>query len=232
MVTFDHYVRGDRVCCLVAHSYGTSFAAALARARPHNVKTLLLLASGGPTPLMPPPVIRSVPAAFVDACLKPFLRCGFRRQQQYSASSGAASGGKGAAAKDENARGKAMKFQEAFDVPAYVFKHIMAGQTWPEGEGTAQVSKPARTVHSTHSSSNHRRCQLPPSYHLPYSAGVRPEGPLRVPGGDVRDGADHTKVLSGAPPACRPHGHARPAKGTQRYDAKVSRRKINNASHT
>ncbi len=82
VIIFDHYVRNDRTSCLVAHSYGTCFAAALARARPANVTSLLLLASGGPTPLAPPPVIKSVPSALVTACLKPFLRCGFRRQQR------------------------------------------------------------------------------------------------------------------------------------------------------
>ncbi len=138
LLAFDHYVRGERVCCVVAHSYGASFGAALARARPAAVTTLVLLASGGPTPLAPPPIVRSVPSAFVSACVKPFLRCGFRRQQRYNASSSSSNGvaGSGGGADDVGAgvRGKALRFQEAFDVPTYVFKHIMAGQSWPEGE--------------------------------------------------------------------------------------------------
>ncbi len=43
--------------------------------------------------------------------------------QRYNASSSKAAG-----------PGKTLRFQEAFDVPAYVFKHVMAGQRWPEGD--------------------------------------------------------------------------------------------------
>ena len=121
LTIFDHYVgTGEgRRCAVVAHSYGSSFAAALARTRPSAVSMLLLLASGGPTPLAPPPVLKQrglLPACIVSCFVKPFLRCGFRRQKKY------------------NPRGKAIRFQEAFDVPNYVFKHIMAGQSWPEGK--------------------------------------------------------------------------------------------------
>ena len=114
LTIFDHYIPENRQCVIIAHSYGCSFAAALTRTRPSNVIMLLLLASGGPTPLSPPKVFKSIPTSLLT-CLKPFLRCGFLRQQQY------------------NPRGRSMKFQEAFDVPSYVFRHIMTGQHWPEG---------------------------------------------------------------------------------------------------
>lgn len=118
---FDHYIPEGRKCVVVAHSYGCSFAAALARTRPSSVCQLLLLASGGPTPLAPPRAMKAMPTALVK-CLKPFLRCGLfvRQQQQLQL--------------QRHPRGRQLKFQEAFDVPAYVFRHIMNGQFWPEGD--------------------------------------------------------------------------------------------------
>ena len=113
---FDHYIGQSKPCVIIAHSYGCSFAIALARSRPQIISSLVLIASGGPTPLAPPPVAKSLSASILVTCLKPFLRCGFRRKQKY------------------NPRGKTIKFQEALDIPSYVFRHILAGQSWPEGK--------------------------------------------------------------------------------------------------
>ncbi len=122
LAIFDHYVVAhQRSSALVAHSYGCSLAAALARTRPANVSMLLLLASGGPTPLAPPPGIAVVPRSIFVTCLKPLMHCGFLATVFSNHE------------KNKYPRGKAMRFQEAFDVPSYVFKHIMAGQSWPEG---------------------------------------------------------------------------------------------------
>ena len=74
-----------------------------------------MCASGGPTPLCPPKQLSKVPPSLI-ACLKPFLKCRFGTSQKYEA------------------RGKASKIQESFDVPAYVLHHVLMGQLWPEGK--------------------------------------------------------------------------------------------------
>lgn len=120
LTLFDHYVTcHHRSAVLIGHSYGCSFASALARSRPNHVIQLCLLASGGPTPLAPPPQVSGIwmsSSSAVSCLVKPLLKCGFLKQKKY------------------NPRGKAIKFQEAYDVPSYVFKHIMNGQHWPEGD--------------------------------------------------------------------------------------------------
>lgn len=127
---FDHYIVDGRQCVIIAHSYGCSFGTAIARIRPNNVVLLILIACGGPSPLTPPKMFKTMPTILVS-CMKPFLRCGFLRQQQY------------------NPRGRQIKFQRAFDVPSYVFKHIMAGQHWPEGDATfhRRISTPSLLVY-------------------------------------------------------------------------------------
>lgn len=51
LTIFDHYLGagggGGRRCALIAHAYGCSFAAAVARTRPENVAMLIMAASGG-----------------------------------------------------------------------------------------------------------------------------------------------------------------------------------------
>lgn len=122
LTIFDHYVYEGRPCALFAHSYGSSFAAALSRARPASVIMMILVASGGPTPLAPPPAMKSMPASVVS-CLKPLLKCGlFRKPSRPKQNAGV--------------RGRTIKFPEALDVPGYVLKHIMNGQHWPEGDAT------------------------------------------------------------------------------------------------
>jgi len=116
LTIFDAYVTENRKCIVFGHSYGCSFTIALARTRSEKISTLVLIASGGPTPLAPPPNISKYPKCIVD-CLRRVLECKFKNQQQ-----------------KYNPRGKTIKFKEAFDVPNYVFQHVMAGQTWPEGD--------------------------------------------------------------------------------------------------
>ena len=50
------------------------------RARPASLIMMILVASGGPTPLAPPPAMKSMPASVVS-CLKPLLKCGFFRKR-------------------------------------------------------------------------------------------------------------------------------------------------------
>lgn len=116
LTIFDAYVTENRQCIVFGHSYGCSFTIALARTRPEKICTLVMISSGGPTPLAPPPNMSKYPKCVVG-CLRRVLECKFKNQQQ-----------------KYNPRGKTIKFKEAFDVPAYVFQHVMAGQTWPEGD--------------------------------------------------------------------------------------------------
>ena len=113
---FDTYVPDNRSCVVIGHSYGCSFGAALARTRPEKVISLILIASGGPTPLAPPPNLSRYPKWIMNF-LRLALECKFRSQQH-----------------KYNPRGKSIKFKEAFDVPSYVFKYVMLGQIWPEGD--------------------------------------------------------------------------------------------------
>ena len=107
---FDTYVPEDRKCVVIGHSYGCSFSAALARTRPDQIVSLIMIASGGPTPLAPPPNLSKYPA-WMMSFIQLALKCKFRSQQH-----------------KYNPRGKTIKFREAFDVPSYVFKYIMLGQ--------------------------------------------------------------------------------------------------------
>jgi len=116
LTIFDAYVTDNRKCIVFGHSYGCSFTIALARTRAEKISTLVMIASGGPTPLAPPPNISKYPKCIVD-CFRRLLECKFKNQQQ-----------------KYNPRGKTIKFKEAFDVPSYVFQHVMAGQAWPEGD--------------------------------------------------------------------------------------------------
>ena len=113
---FDAYIPEDQKCVVFGHSYGCSFTVALARARMERITTLVLVASGGPTPLAPPPVISRYPKCVMDV-VRRMVECKLKQQQhKYSP------------------RGKTIKFKEAFDVPQYVFRHVVAGQLWPEGD--------------------------------------------------------------------------------------------------
>ena len=128
---FDAYIPDDQKCVVFGHSYGCSFTIALARARMEKITTLVLVASGGPTPLAPPPVISRYPKCVMDV-VRRMVECKLKQQQhKYSP------------------RGKTIKFKEAFDVPQYVFRHMVAGQLWPEGDAGfhRRVSLPTLLVY-------------------------------------------------------------------------------------
>ena len=65
LTIFDHFIPRSRECIIVAHSYGCSMAAALARSRPESVKLLVMCSSGGPTPLCPPNQLSKVPPSLI-----------------------------------------------------------------------------------------------------------------------------------------------------------------------
>ena len=77
---FDAYIPDDKKAVVIGHSYGCSFSAALARTRPEKIAALVLLASGGPTPLAPPPGLYKYPKWIMSA-YRLILECKFRNQQ-------------------------------------------------------------------------------------------------------------------------------------------------------
>nr|CAD7576988.1 unnamed protein product [Timema californicum] len=131
---FDQYV-GSRKCVVIAHAYGCSLGAAVARYRCEQVGQLVLISGGGPTPLAPRTADSKTPALpfCLQICLKPLLMCGFRRNMLYAPcgkhinSNAAVSGG----------------------VPQYVLQHIAHGQDWPEGDSTfhRRILVPTLIVH-------------------------------------------------------------------------------------
>ena len=81
----------------------------------------VLIASGGPTALSPPSML-TTPQSRLLTCLNPiFSKCGFVQR------------------KKAKAKGKNTGVHDGFHVPAYVLKHTLMGQDWPEGnkEGRA-----------------------------------------------------------------------------------------------
>ena len=113
---FDTYIPEDRKCIIFGHSYGCSFTTALTRVRMDKVVTLILIASGGPTPLAPPPHISKYPKC-VKNMMRRLFECKMKSQKhKYSP------------------RGKTIKFKETFDIPKYVVSHISTGALWPEGD--------------------------------------------------------------------------------------------------
>ena len=118
LAIFDAFVPEERRAVVFGHSYGCSFSVALARTRPERICTMVLVAGGGPTPLAPPPDTPPQPGLkWVMAMLRRLLECKARGSQQ-----------------KYNPRGKSLRFREAYDVPGYVFQHVMTGQVWPEGD--------------------------------------------------------------------------------------------------
>ena len=118
LAIFDAYVSEERRAVVFGHSYGCSFAVALARTRPERVCTLVLVAGGGPTPLAPPPNAYPLTGTkWAMSVLRRILECKAQGSQQ-----------------KYNPRGKSLKFRDAYDVPGYVLQHVMVGQVWPEGD--------------------------------------------------------------------------------------------------
>ena len=129
-----------RSCVVIGHSYGCAIAASIAKQRPDNVKMLILLACGGPTPLTPPTGLNSLPPSFMSYCVKPFLKCGLFLQRQKEKAAGNINGNAtnmsktSAAASVAARRGKNEYFRNTLDIPSYVLHHVMMGQNWPEGK--------------------------------------------------------------------------------------------------
>ena len=116
MTIFDAYIPENRKCIIFGHSYGCSFTTALTRARQERVVTLILIASGGPTPLAPPPHVSKYPKC-VKNLFRRIFECKLKNQpHKYSP------------------RGKTIRHKECYDIPAYVVRHITAGALWPEGD--------------------------------------------------------------------------------------------------
>ena len=117
LTIFDSYIPESRKTIIFGHSYGCSFSTALARARLERVVSLVLIASGGPTPLAPPPLVSKYPKC-VKNLLKRMVECKAKNSQNSKYSP----------------RGKTIKFRESFDIPKYVIRHVAAGALWPEGD--------------------------------------------------------------------------------------------------
>eukprot|EP00096_Caligus_rogercresseyi_P008310 TRINITY_DN2693_c0_g1_i1.p1 TRINITY_DN2693_c0_g1~~TRINITY_DN2693_c0_g1_i1.p1 ORF type:complete len:541 (-),score=163.80 TRINITY_DN2693_c0_g1_i1:261-1883(-) len=116
---FDHYVYPRRKAIIVGHGYGCSFATAMSRVRNQNVIHIILIGSGGPTPLSPPPPPPPSLGSSDPLCcslFNVFSHC--RRKKQRLTYQ------------------KSLKFPKSLDVPKYVFNHIIKGQSWPEGDVT------------------------------------------------------------------------------------------------
>ena len=141
LTVFDHFTSVSamnnsldqpRECIVVGHSYGCAFATAISRLRPDNVKLLVLIASGGPTPLAPPQNYLSMSPSMLKCCLLPFSKC---RATLGKAKLGAEKRPTSTAAVSVATRRSRNSFyQNVFDVPSYVIQHSINGQYWPEGK--------------------------------------------------------------------------------------------------
>ena len=120
LTIFDTYVPEHRKSVIFGHSYGCSLTTALTRARLERVVTLVLIASGGPTPLAPAPRVSKYPK-----CVKSLVRRVFECKVK----------GGGGGQQKYSPRGKTIKYRaECYDLPAYVLRHVAAGALWPEGD--------------------------------------------------------------------------------------------------
>ena len=133
---FDHFtsisvmnngLESPRNCVVICHAYGSPIGTALTRLRPDNVKSLVMVACGGPTPLAPPIGLPSV------CCLLPMVKCSgrFKLGKGSPAKRGVTST---AAASVAARRSRTGHLNRALDVPSYVLNHVVMGQSWPEGK--------------------------------------------------------------------------------------------------
>lgn len=113
---FDRFHKKRNV--LVGHSYGASFCSVIASERARLVSKMVLIAGGGPVPLvgvdscdvfcLPTPVL---------SCIKPVFLSVYERRAYNS----------------QRARSLKRKVK-AFSAPPFVLKAVMAGQRWEEGD--------------------------------------------------------------------------------------------------
>ncbi|KAL3867245.1 hypothetical protein ACJMK2_044461 [Sinanodonta woodiana] len=110
---FDRYCKRQNV--VIAHSYGSAFAAVLGRKRERRVSKLVLINGGGPTPLEPQLSVFSLPVCMLS-CLMPCLFSKFEKRAFHDST-------------------KAMESaEEALDVLPHVLTYTMRGQHWMEGD--------------------------------------------------------------------------------------------------
>ncbi|XP_046403183.1 uncharacterized protein LOC124168866 [Ischnura elegans] len=127
---FDRYVSDNQKCVAIGHSYGSCFAAALARYRPQQISQLVLLSSGGPSPLVPKQTLFSLHPCVVSV-MRPFLMCGFKREVFYAP------------------RGKQLPSFCTYELPPYVMNHVERGQEWSDGDSAfhRRILVPTLLVH-------------------------------------------------------------------------------------
>ncbi|ELU15330.1 hypothetical protein CAPTEDRAFT_83871, partial [Capitella teleta] len=131
LVLFDLLCKKRNV--LVGHSYGSSFAAVIARNRPTRVSKLIMISGGSPTPLAPQPGLFQAPVCCLD-CFTPLLHHQFFKSAFHKKS-------KTCGLRDR-----------AFDIPSYVLKGIMNGQIWDEGDAEFHewINAPTLLIHGKH----------------------------------------------------------------------------------
>ncbi|KAK0161794.1 hypothetical protein PV327_008208 [Microctonus hyperodae] len=115
-----HYAfKPGRKCVLVAHNYGCSFATALGCKYQNEIRQLVLISGGGPTPLAPPTTESLMQTCF-RVILSPFLVCGVRRNVLYPA------------------RGRQHPYcgSESDNQWPSQMKYVLNGMIWPDGDCT------------------------------------------------------------------------------------------------
>uniref|UniRef100_A0A915IPD3 acylglycerol lipase n=1 Tax=Romanomermis culicivorax TaxID=13658 RepID=A0A915IPD3_ROMCU len=116
MLIFDKYSSKSRYKNIVmAHSYGTCFAAILSRERPNLIGHLILISCGAPVPLVPDGGVFRLPTV-VFQLVRPILNYNFRRLAYHIKPS-------------------SKNFRRAFGmVDSKAVRFIMLGQNWPQGD--------------------------------------------------------------------------------------------------
>lgn len=113
VLIFQRYKKANNI--LIGHSYGTSFVTFMAYHQPKDVSKLVLVSAGSPLPLAPTTGFMSMPACVLQ-CLRPVIQHTFSRKAFH-----------------KTTKERQPTYEAAFDVPAYVFRNVMLGQSWKEG---------------------------------------------------------------------------------------------------
>ncbi|XP_022087016.1 protein ABHD8-like [Acanthaster planci] len=127
MTIFDRFCKKRNV--LVGHSYGACFCAKIARERARKVTKVVLISGGGPVPLEPEPCQLFCLPSFVLACIKPIIIRGFVSQAFH-----------------KNSKQTQEEKNRSFDIPAYVLRATMQGQSWREGDEEYHAALGASTL--------------------------------------------------------------------------------------
>ncbi|CAG9855301.1 unnamed protein product [Phyllotreta striolata] len=134
LTIFDHYMADSkRKCVLIGHSYGCSLITALFPHRVQQIRQLILISSGGPTPLAPPVKDNEIsPFGCIYTLLNPLLYCGVKRSLFFSI------------------RGKHFKTcDEENGLPRHVIDNIANGQKWLQGDTAfhRRITAPTLLIH-------------------------------------------------------------------------------------